>query len=96
MNERAAFENYKNKGQRAAAQCANVSHKLFEIFAPVSNQNRTRGSGAAIFRSSSLNLGTQLPSVPLSGAKKHIFCNRSRSEFEKQADIIRKVVGSGY
>jgi hypothetical protein len=42
--------NYKNKGQRAAVQGANVSHTLFEKFAPVSNQNHTRGSGAATFR----------------------------------------------
>jgi hypothetical protein len=100
-NEReSSIWNYKNKGQHAAVQGANVSHGLFENFAPLSNPNRTRGSGAATFRSSSSNLGTQLPSVrtSLMDPKTHIFCNRSRSEFEKQATIIRlqlKRVGSG-
>jgi hypothetical protein len=43
-NEReSSIWNYKNKGQRAAVEGANVSHILFENFAPDANQNRTRG-----------------------------------------------------
>jgi hypothetical protein len=45
MNERAAFENYKNEGQRAAVQGADVSHSLFKILLP--SQNQTAPAGAA-------------------------------------------------
>jgi hypothetical protein len=49
-NEReSSIRNYKNKGQRSAVQGANVSHTLFDFFAPEANQNRTRGSGAPTF-----------------------------------------------
>jgi hypothetical protein len=56
-----------------AVQGVNVSHTLFENFAPVSKPNHTCGSGAAKFRQKSLNLGTQLPGVPLSGAKENTY-----------------------
>jgi hypothetical protein len=96
MNERAAFENYKNKGQQAAVQGANASHTLFENFAPVSNPNRTRGSGAAIFCSKSLNLGTQLPGVPLSGAKENTYFATApaRNLHDKPILFLRKWSGA--
>jgi hypothetical protein len=54
-----------------AVQSANVSHIFFENLVAFENPNRTRGSGAAIFRSKFVNLGTQLPVVPLPGAKQN-------------------------
>jgi hypothetical protein len=47
---------------------------VVQNFATVSKPNRTRGSGAAKFRSKSWNLGTQLPGVrtSLGSKRKHI------------------------
>jgi hypothetical protein len=56
-----------------AVQGANASHTLFESFAPILKPNHTRGSDAAKFYSTSLNLGTHLPGEPLSGAKENAY-----------------------
>jgi hypothetical protein len=49
MNERAAFENYKNKGQCLAVQGANVSHSLFKILLPFENQTAPAGAAKQYF-----------------------------------------------
>jgi hypothetical protein len=49
INERAAFENYKNKGQRAAVQGANMSHSLFKMFLPFQNQTASAGAAQQYF-----------------------------------------------
>jgi hypothetical protein len=69
---------------------------VVQSFAPVTKPNRTRGSGAAKFRSKSLNLGTQLPGVPLSGAKENTYFATApaRNLHDKQI-LLGKWPGAG-
>jgi hypothetical protein len=71
-----------------AVQGANVSHRLFEKCAPVSKPNRAR--------SKSWNLGTQLPGVPLSGAKENTyFATAPARNLHDEPILLEKWSGAG-